>query len=229
MNIWFATLAHLQSLDSHLFHVLNSRLALPGIEWLMLLLSNKKVGLWLAAGLATLVLWRSGRRWAGALVLTVTAVFLSDLSASLLKVDLHRVRPCHVFADVRLLAGCTWSFGLPSNHASNLWAIATAAWAVRAPWRWPVLLLAGAVGYSRVYLGVHYPGDVLAGAIVGAGVTGLLVLMLAAVRATVPPLGPSLHVERRPPATTAGEDGEHKHPGEVTRSATLISPAHSPR
>jgi len=157
-----------ESLDASLLRVINSAVPHTILDALMPLASNKQAGLWLAALMAAFVVWRSGQRWAGAIALTIAAVAVSDCSATLLKTVFHRVRPCHVLPDIRLLVGCTPSFALPSNHAANLWAVATLAWAVRAPWRWPALGLAAAVGYSRIYLGVHYPSDVLVGALVGA-------------------------------------------------------------
>jgi len=181
MNHWDALLHLMQTVDARIFRAVNSAVPLPALDTLMRLASSKTVGLWLAAGVAAGVLCWSGRRWSGAIILTVAALVLSDFSASLLKSVFHRVRPCHVLSDIRLLAGCTWSFAMPSNHAANIWAVATVAWAVRAPWRWPALLLAAAVAYSRVHLGLHYPGDVFVGALVGGGIS----LIVAVGRETI--------------------------------------------
>jgi membrane-associated phospholipid phosphatase len=70
-------------------------------------------------------------------------------------------------ANVRLLVGCTTLPSFPSNHAVNASALATLAVLYR-PRLWlPTTLLALVVGYSRVYVGVHYPLDVLAGGVLG--------------------------------------------------------------
>jgi undecaprenyl-diphosphatase len=99
--------------------------------------------------------------------LAVLAVALSDLGANTLKHLIQRIRPCHLIAEAHLLAGCTRSFAMPSNHAANMFALAGVLWLGLPAWRWPVLILAAGVGCSRVYLGVHYPTDVIVGALSG--------------------------------------------------------------
>jgi len=61
------------------------------------------------------------------------------------------------------------SSSFPSGHAASAFAFAVGAGAELPAARWPLLALATAVGYSRVHTGVHYPGDVVAGALVGIG------------------------------------------------------------
>jgi len=70
-------------------------------------------------------------------------------------------------ACVRLLVGCTDSPSFPSNHAVNATVLATLV-TLSMPRLWfPVIVLAILVGYSRVYVGVHYPLDVLLGGLLG--------------------------------------------------------------
>jgi undecaprenyl-diphosphatase len=113
-------------------------------------------------------------------------VLCSDKGSVLLfKENFQRLRPCHVpelQAQVHLWNGhCGGRYGFVSSHASNHFAIATFMAGIlggRPRWAAPLLLLWAAwVAYSRIYLGVHYPGDVLVGALYGS-IVGLLFLGL---------------------------------------------------
>ena len=76
----------------------------------------------------------------------------------------------------RILVGCTNSFSMPSNHAANSSAIILAISYMSGKWvRWMALTVAMLVGFSRVYVGVHYPSDVLAGALAGIAVSILVI------------------------------------------------------
>jgi undecaprenyl-diphosphatase len=159
--------AVLQTLDRGAFLLINRTLQNPLFDLVMPALSNKWLGFLLAALLIPLLLARYGRRVVPVLGLAVLAVALSDLGANTLKHLIQRIRPCHLIAEAHLLAGCTRSFAMPSNHAANMFALAGVLWLGLPAWRWPVLILAAGVGYSRVYLGVHYPTDVIVGALSG--------------------------------------------------------------
>ncbi len=159
--------ALLRALDTRLFLLVNQSLRNPLFDIVMPVLSDKR-SLVLPVLLALALLWRRGDRSAWLLVAAAgIAVGLSDLGADLFKGIAQRIRPCQAIAAIHLLAGCTRSFSMPSNHASNMFALAGVVWASRWRWRWTLLVLAAGVGYSRVYLGVHYPGNVLAGALFG--------------------------------------------------------------
>jgi len=105
---------------------------------------------------------------------------LSDWIGQEMKNSIQRVRPCKVLEGVRLLAGCTTSGSMPSNHAFNSFAYAMSFFYftkghISVPWRLYPLLLASFVALSRVYVGVHYPTDIAAGALLGCGVSLALI------------------------------------------------------
>jgi undecaprenyl-diphosphatase len=116
--------------------------------------------------LLALLLW-GGQHGRQTLLLALILVILTDQTGNLLKLLLARVRPCHVVPTAHLLVGCTASGSFPSNHVLNLFAQSTL---LALQWGWPAspaFLVAAIVAYSRVYVGVHYPGDVIGSAGIG--------------------------------------------------------------
>ncbi|MFJ4097620.1 phosphatase PAP2 family protein [Kitasatospora sp. NPDC089913] len=140
------------------------------------------VGLLLLAVLMLLGWWRArtadGALMARALAvpLVVTLAFAAD---TLLKSVLREPRPCRVLDAGPTLEACPgagdWS--LPSNHTVIVFAGAAALWQVDRRLGSLGLLLAVAMGLTRVLVGVHYPHDVLLGALVGAAAGHLLGLL----------------------------------------------------
>lgn len=164
---WFV-LERLAQLDRALFEVLNGRWQNPVFDAIMPVLSDERPfkPIFLVVFLGLMIFGKTKGRWAAALVIPLLA--LSDqTSSNLLKHTIERVRPCHVLANVHLLAGCSDSWSMPSSHAANSAAAAVHFLLFYPRWRLPIALLAFGIGYSRVYVGVHYPGDVLVGFAVG--------------------------------------------------------------
>jgi membrane-associated phospholipid phosphatase len=88
-----------------------------------------------------------------------------------LKMVIQRERPYHVLEDVRLPGTPAGGYSMPSGHATAAWALATSL-SLHYPKSSviiPSMLYALGVSVSRPYLGVHYPSDLLVGAIIGAG------------------------------------------------------------
>jgi undecaprenyl-diphosphatase len=93
--------------------------------------------------------------------------------ATLLKELVDRARPALADPDVVALTATPDSPSFPSGHATTAFAAAAAVGALHPRLRWPLFILAGLVGLSRIYLGVHYVLDVVAGAALGTAI-GLL-------------------------------------------------------
>jgi len=88
----------------------------------------------------------------------------------MLKNSIHRNRPFKTYPDI-IPKSSEGSPSFPSGHTSSSFAAATSLSLMYPKWYViaPSFIWAGAVGYSRLYLGVHYPSDVAAGALLGAG------------------------------------------------------------
>jgi 4-amino-4-deoxy-L-arabinose transferase-like glycosyltransferase/membrane-associated phospholipid phosphatase len=161
----------LQELDESLFRFINHTLSNPLFDVVMPWLSRNGLFGPMVALAVVVLLWRGrGRAVVWLLMLGLIISITDGLVCTTLKQAFGRVRPCSALEGVQLLLGCGTSGSMPSAHAGNTFALAMAAFLY---WRrsgWVLFPLAAAVSFSRVYNGVHYPADVVAGAIVGMAI-----------------------------------------------------------
>ena len=110
------------------------------------------------------------------------AVYLAGFVEDWMKDAVARVRPCRAIEGIRMIFPCPKSYSMPSGHAITSFAFAMPLFFLTrqyiiAIWRLYPLVLAALIAFSRVYLGGHYPTDVLMGAILGA-LIGLVLSVL---------------------------------------------------
>lgn len=155
--------------DIPVFYALNRDFG-PLVDALVRFCHRPLSGVLGACVLILWALWKWRARAAPLILAAVLAVVATDLvGARLLKPMLSRSRPCYTLArgSVRQVVPAANAGSLPSLHAAN-WFAAVTPFAVAAPPAAPVLyLLATLMGLSRVVAGVHWPSDVLLGALLG--------------------------------------------------------------
>lgn len=110
---------------------------------------------------------RSGRRFPFASAFACVSALAAGALSMLLKQWFDRTRPPHSGIGVEPLVATPTDPSFPSGHTVTAFAAATVVASFHPRLRWPVFALAAVVGFSRMYLGVHYWLDVMAGAAVG--------------------------------------------------------------
>ena len=176
-----AFIEKIENLDYNLFRIVNETNS-PFLDDVMWWISDKLIWIPLYISLIVLLYFRfkQVKPFAVALLCTVTAIALADLiSVHAFKEVFQRFRPTHNTELADLVHTVNnyrgGQFGFVSSHAANFFAIALATGTILKPkfnWVLPILvIIASLVSYSRVYLGVHYPADVVCGGLLG-GILG---------------------------------------------------------
>ena len=130
--------------------------------------------LWLAVG-AVLCVFRKTRRTGIAVLISYALVFAAG--QFVLKDLIARARPCHLDETVELLVSRPSSYSCPSTHTGWSFAAATAIFMNHRKWGVAALALAAVIGFSRMYLFVHFPTDVLCGLALGV-LSGIVAVKL---------------------------------------------------
>jgi len=158
----------LQNIDAALFYFINNILANPFTDRLMPFITERDhwfifyVLIWLY------LFFKGGRKGKVSAILILLLILLADqFSNNILKSYFQRTRPCHVLTDVNLLINCSESFSFPSNHAVNNFAAAYLFSNFYPRMKGFLFTGAALVALSRVMCGVHYPFDIMAGAVIG--------------------------------------------------------------
>jgi undecaprenyl-diphosphatase len=172
--------------DRELFHFLNTTLATPVGDALWPAITH--YDRFLPVRVVLLLVWimlvvKGGRRGRMAALLLVPVIVVSDqLNSHLIKELIGRPRPCHlingvrIMGDIHMLVDCGPGFSFTSSHAVNNAAAATVLSWYYPRWTWAFVVWAGLVALSRVFVGVHYPLDLVSGAVIGACIAYLMIV-----------------------------------------------------
>lgn len=165
----------LQRLDENFFRLINSSWSNPVLDAILPHLRNSVY--WLPLYLFLIVFvginFRKQALWWTVFFLVTVAI--ADYSGTrLFKYGFERIRPCNapeMQDQLRLLVRCPSGYGFISNHAANHFAMATFIFLTLhkhiGRWAWAAYLWAGAIAYAQIYVGVHYPLDIIAGSLWG--------------------------------------------------------------
>ena len=168
----------LSKIDRSLFYFINKKLNYAPLDQLMLLL--REAFTWIPLYLFFLLFFYFNcRKYLLPIVLLSALTFaVTDFgSASIIKPLVGRLRPCRdpaINFEIMNLAGCGGIYSMPSSHASNHFGLAT-FWfltirkLLNRNWYW-LFIWAFFIGFAQVYVGVHFPGDIIVGAAFGTAV-----------------------------------------------------------
>lgn len=164
----------LQKIDSELFLFLN-RKGTENWDALWLFLTGNTTWYFVFGILILLsVVFYKKKFWLPILALALSYGLADIISTRIFKSFFERLRPCHhpeLMDQLRLVVdSCGGQFGFVSSHSANSFALATAAFLLFSRNKWVGIGLftwAAVTSYSRIYVGVHFPGDVFFGALLG--------------------------------------------------------------
>lgn len=158
----------LYSIDLTVFYFFNHTISLPVLDKFFSIITS--VNNWYIAYAILLgISWtKGGLRGKIAVIGVILLIVASDQTGyRILKELLARPRPCDVLTDVITPIGCTGTFSFPSNHALNNFAAGFFFYKLFPKLKWVLFITASLVAISRVYLGLHYPSDIIGGALIG--------------------------------------------------------------
>ena len=174
----------LDSIDRKILYFINDSLSNPIFDLFFVTITNED--LWAIPVLMGLfiLLFRGGKRARIAVGIVLISTLITDLTVvEVIKPAISRLRPSHVLSDtINILIGKGGKYGFVSAHAANIFCATTILSYFYEQWKKPLIFLAILVSISRVYVGVHYPGDIIFGGLYGYGIAWLFITIWVTIK-----------------------------------------------
>ncbi len=157
-----------QNIDVSFFYFINKTLANPLTDKVMPFITEGNNWFLVYIVLLGWLFIKGGAKGRVAVVMVLLLVTVTDqVNSFIIKDFFHRIRPCNVLPNVHLLVNCTDSFSFTSSHAINNFGAATLLSYFYKNFRYVLFTTATLVALSRVFVGVHYPFDIICGGLLG--------------------------------------------------------------
>ena len=182
--IFLIMLDNILNIDKSLFYSINVDLSNTATNLIMPIVTHTSFWIPVFFIFCLFQLWNAYKKknYTGivCIVCVVLGIIICDqFNSFVLKALFERPRPCHTFTDINLLVSCGAGKSFPSSHAANSMAVVIIISLFFRRHKYWLPFLAILVGLSRIFVGVHYPLDVLCGWIVGIGIgTGMYFLCM---------------------------------------------------
>ncbi|MEO1257888.1 MAG: phosphatase PAP2 family protein [Bacteroidota bacterium] len=169
-------MVELLNLDTQVFQLINSGWSNSFFDFLLPFLRNKYFWFPLYIFIISFLLINFKKQGLYIIIALSVTVGIADATSShLIKKNVQRLRPCKIYKapnEINLLVRCGSGYSFPSSHAANHFSMAVFIFLLignKNRWiKWGFIFWALAISYSQVYVGVHYPLDIICGAVLGS-------------------------------------------------------------
>ena len=170
---------NLSSLDKSILLWIHKYLSNTIMDWIMPVITEKNNWIIPIFLLILFLAFKAGKRGKITLFLVILSIGITDsICAQILKPLFERIRPSHLDLDgLNLLVGKGGKWSMPSNHAANIFTLAVIFSYFYERYKLYLFSLALTIAFSRLYVGVHYLGDVIIGSIIGYSIAWFILTL----------------------------------------------------